>query len=377
VPVVLAEPTETRAPTDTPEPTQTPAPTDTPEPTPTATLEPPTAAPTVAGPPLGGGTGRIAFISNRDGLQFQVYTMNYDGTDVQQLTFDDNAKWSPEWTLGRLGPLALSGAFLAWNLDGSQLLYVAESAPGSSTLDLWVINADGSNPVNLTAPTRAGQVLGDDFHPAWCSDGTIAYTSIRNTSPQVFIMESIENRVQRNYSTARSNPIEYNPVFFPDCRRILLISTQNGDGELWRVFPSRGAQAQMWATFPSFPGANNENSYRVFLSELALQNVILDAAISPDGQYVAYTRRSAGGRDIVLTTVTDSQFTMRIQQVTNSRSDSQPQWSPDGKYIAFTSRRENNNEQVFRMLFTGNEQTNISNNEFRELSPAWQPTPLP
>jgi hypothetical protein len=59
-----------------------------------------------------GGGGRIAFISNRDGEFFQIYTMNPDGTDVQPLTTDPRNKWSPDWDLGRLG--TLPGGLLAW-----------------------------------------------------------------------------------------------------------------------------------------------------------------------------------------------------------------------------------------------------------------------
>ncbi|MCS6909689.1 MAG: protein kinase [Anaerolineales bacterium] len=370
VPATTAAPPATIAPTSTPlPPTATTAPTETPAP-PTPTEALPTASPTSSISAVAAG-GRIAFISNRDGQFFQIYTMNSDGSDVQQLTTDPRNKWSPEWTLGRLGPLP--GPLLTWSPDGTQLLYTAESVPGGP-IDLWVINADGTNPVNLTAPDRAGRPNENDFHPAWCSDGTIAFASIRNNYPQIFII-TLENRVPRNYSTTRSNVVEYNPLFFPDCRRMLVISTQNGGGELWRIFPSRAAQALMWAVFPAFPGPNNENSYRSFLSELPQGNVILDADLSPDGTRFVYTRESPGsiGRNIVATTVETSQLMMRFRQLTEGRSDSQPRWSPDGNYLVFTSRRAGGNPQIFRMTADGEEEVNLSNNSFTELGAAWQP----
>jgi len=358
-------------------------------PPPTATLTAPPATPTAAPPSatpteaatatLGaptpdpaatqiGGEGRLAFISNRDGRHFQVYTMRADGSDVRQLTFDERDKWRPEWQLGRLGPLP--GGLLAWGPDGAQLLYTAEVSPGGP-VDLWVVNADGSNQVNVTAPTRAGQPNENDYHPAWCSDGTIAFTSIRNSYPQVFIT-SLGDRTVRNYSTVRSNVVEYNPVFFPDCRRMLVISTQNGSGELWRIFPFNSAFATMWAQFP----AAGQFSYRTFLSELPQGNVILDAAVSPDGTLVAYTRSSPGatGRNIIVATVEDSQLTMKFQQLTEGRSDTAPQWSPDGKYIVFVSKRDGGNPQIFAMFSGGSDEVNLSVNSFTELSPVWQPS---
>ncbi|MGQ0602282.1 MAG: protein kinase domain-containing protein, partial [Anaerolineales bacterium] len=339
-------------------------PSQTPDEAATVTLVPPTPDPAAG---LLGGGGRLAFISNRDNQYFQVYTMMADGSDVQQLTFDERNKWSAEWQLGRLGPL--SGGLLAWSPDGAQLLYTAEVSPGGA-VDLWVINADGSNPVNLTAPTRAGQPNENDYHPVWCNDGAIAFTSIRNNYPQIFIT-TLDDRAARNYSTVRSNVVEYNPVFFPDCRRMLVISTQNGAGELWRIFPFNAAALQMWAQFPPV----GQFSYRSFLSELPQGNVIFDAALSPDGTLVAYTRSSPGsvGRNIVVATVEDSQLTMKFQQLTEARSDTAPQWSPDGKYLVFVSKRDGGNPQIFRMFSGGSDEVNLSANSFTELSPVWQP----
>jgi hypothetical protein len=345
---------------------------------PTETLAAPTpadiasttvAAPTAADPAAAqiGGGGRIAFISNRDGQHYQVYTMRPDGSDVQQVTFDDRDKWNPAWELGRLGPVA--GNMLAWSPDGTQILYTAEVAPGGP-VDLWVINADGSNPVNITAPTRAGAPNENDYHPVWCSDGTIAFSSIRNRYPQVFIT-NLNDRAVRNYSTTRSNVVEYNPMLFADCRRMLVISTQNGAGELWRIFPFNAAAAQMWLSFPPA----GQFSYRTFLSELPQGNVILDAALTPDGTLVAYTRESPGsvGRNIVVATVEDSQLKMKFQQLTESRSDTSPQWSPDSKYLVFVSKRDGGNAQIFRMFSGGSDEVNLSVNSATELSPVWQP----
>jgi Tol biopolymer transport system component len=153
---------------------------------------------------------------------------------------------------------------------------------------------------------------------------------------------------------------------------MLLISTQNGSGELWRMFPFRQAMAEMWATFPT---AGNY-SYRTFLTELTQGNVILDAALARDGTAVAYTRQGTGGvgNNIVVTTVEDSQFNMKFQQVTTSRSDTTPQWSPDGVYLVFATKRDGNPE-IYRTLAGGQEQINLTNNPATDIAPAWQPKP--
>ncbi|MBL8095728.1 MAG: protein kinase [Anaerolineales bacterium] len=348
--------------------------TSAPTPEPTETRVPPTVAPTAAASPTvsAAATGpRIAFISNRDGQYYQVYTMAADGSDVRQVTTDPSNKWSPDWQLGRLGDLP--GTQLAWSPDGQRIVYTAEVSPGGP-VDLWIVNADGTNPVNLTVPDRAGRPNEDDFQPVWCDGKTIFFTSIRNQYPQIFVIEA-DNRAPRNYSTTRSNVVEYNPTFFrSDCRRMLVISTQNGRGELWRVFPFPEVMQAMWDRFP----LSGQFSYRVFLSELPQNNIIVDADVSPDGLFVAYTRQSpsALGNNIMLTTVEDSPLKMSFTQLTDGHSDSSPRWSPDGKQIVFVSRRDGGGSQIYVMTSLGENEVNLSGiAEWDELSPVWGPAP--
>ncbi len=86
---------------------------------------------------------QIVFISSRSGLE-QVWTMDADGTDARQLTFDDNFK----------------GQVPDWSPDGSQIAYAAGD-PG----DILVMDADGSNQHVVVGGDS------DDFGPAWSPDG--------------------------------------------------------------------------------------------------------------------------------------------------------------------------------------------------------------
>ena len=76
-------------PAATPTPTPAPAAVATPTPTPVAT---PTATPTVAP-----ATGKIAFISDRDG-NGEVYVMNADGTGQTNLTNNPSDDFGPAWS---------------------------------------------------------------------------------------------------------------------------------------------------------------------------------------------------------------------------------------------------------------------------------------
>lgn len=94
-----------------------------------------------------GKNGKIAFT----GASGDVFTMNPDGTDVTQLTF-----------------LAANGGgtcCVAWSPDGRQLVFGATPDP-TSNMQLWLMNADGSN-------QRA--LLSEDFFfdsfPSFSPDG--------------------------------------------------------------------------------------------------------------------------------------------------------------------------------------------------------------
>ena len=304
-------------------------------PTETPTPEPPTDTPlpTVAGTPLGAGP-RIAFISNRDGKFYQIYTMNPDGSDVQQLTFDERNKWDPNWEF--------DGTQLAWSSDGRRLLYVADGG-GANGLDLWLMNADGTNQQDVT------QLTGDDYQPAWCDNDTLAYTSNRSQGVQQIWTLTFGER-PHNLSAEHNSPREWDAVWFPKCEALLFTTTVNGPLEIWRYFL-------------------DASSYRPVRSRAP--DIADEAALSPDGKFIAYTLRAPGANEIISGLLAD-RFT--DQQLTSSLGNSAAQWSPDGKWLVFISTRDGNRE-IYSMTSGGAAQTNLSRNSAVDTDPAWQPLP--
>ena len=76
-----------------------------------------------------GTDGRIAFMSGREGIEgvYNLFTMEPDGSDVQQLThFTDRAALRP-----------------AWSPDGTQVAFEERNA-ANTWRQIYVINADGT-----------------------------------------------------------------------------------------------------------------------------------------------------------------------------------------------------------------------------------------
>ena len=178
---------------------------------------------------------KIAFQSFRNGVNYQIYVMNADGSgqvNISNSTANDTQpSWSPDgskiafasdrdqagfpsvYVMSANGSnqtrLTSSGTgFLdqqpAWSPDGMQLAF---SSTRDSTVVMWqldtlgqpkllinkevyVMNADGSSQVRLT------NIMGNDDSPVWSPDGTkIVFRSDRDRnccdpSEQVWVMNA-------------------------------------------------------------------------------------------------------------------------------------------------------------------------------------------
>jgi len=173
--------------TETPTLTYTLTPTNTPKPTHTPTLtNTPTLTPTHTATPIGGGGGKIAFVSEREG-DFAIYVMNADGSDVTCLTDNPSGDFHP-----------------AWSPDGRKIAF---ESGRDGLYDIYVMNADGSDVTRLTNNP------GRDFHYAWSPDGRkIAFVSSRDGNREIYMMNADGSDVTR----LTNNPADdWFPVWQP------------------------------------------------------------------------------------------------------------------------------------------------------------------
>lgn len=167
---------------------------------------------------------RIVFTSMRDG-DLDIYTMNADGTNVKRLTSE----------LGYDG-----GPF--WSYDGKQIVFRAyhpetetqksdykkllqQNLIRPTTLELWVMNADGSNKRQITHNGKA------NFGPYFFPDGK-----------RVIFSSNIDDPRGRNFDLYMINVdgsglerLTYNdtfdgfPMFSPDGKKIVFASNRNAE----------------------------------------------------------------------------------------------------------------------------------------------------
>ena len=159
---------------------------------------------------------QIAFTSNRTG-NLEIWLMNADGTNPVQLTGVDGLPpiGGPD---GPPQPSGFDRFEPAWSPDGSKIAYTSEEE-GDGT-EIFVMNADGTNPVSITDDPR------DDFEPSWSPDGTKIAFAARDddfTQGDVWVM----NTDGTNPVNLTNHPIDDDePVWAPDGTKIAFTSNR-------------------------------------------------------------------------------------------------------------------------------------------------------
>ena len=167
---------------------------------------------------------RIAFASYRDKKvknfipTYEIYVMNADGGNPQNLTNDRNEDWYPSWS-----PDGKRIAFMSLR-DG----HIIDVAP---TYEIYVMDADGGNPQNLTND------LNDDRYPSWSPDSKrIVFTAERpghfrskfGITDEIYVMDA-DGKNQQRLTENRKN--DWFPSWSPDGERIAFAADRKGDSE--------------------------------------------------------------------------------------------------------------------------------------------------
>lgn len=271
-------------------------------------------------------TYRIAFASH-DGNDFEIFTVNPDGSDLIQITDNDYDDWGATWSPNReqlafrstrsglpvIYVMDADGtnverisdsklyvgnpyyqATMSWSPDGSQLVY---SANLNGNWDIWVSNLNNGQLMRLT------NEISEDSHPDWSPDGSqIVFNSDRDGLFEIYTMNIDGTNVTR--LTHNQEAIVIFPRWSPNGDEIVFFTNSLEDGSQADIFIMN----------------THCNNIRQLTTHSAIDRV---ATYSPDGQSIVFRSERDGDSDIY----TMNLNTGRIQPVSfNSQMDMSPDW---------------------------------------------------
>jgi Tol biopolymer transport system component len=263
-------------------------------------------------------TGKIAFTSYRDGVNGDIYTMNHDGSNVNQLTHDPAEDHSP-----------------VWSPDGSKIAFVSNRTGDS---EIYVMNADGNDQTRLTTLNRS-------YQPRWSPDGTrIVFYSRQDNNNIVYTMNPDGSGL---FPVTDPQMSADNPYWLPDGSKIAFSSTRSIPG-IYTIYPDGTNQTLLLET-----------------------NLMGWFAISPDGRRIAISKgsESSFNFDLYIYSIT----TEKLERITHTQyNHNSVDWSPDGNFLVFHSNRDDiSNFEIYTMNIFGSDITNLTQHADADSLPNW------
>ena len=317
---------------------------------------------------------RIAFRSERGGGG--LFVMGSTGESVKRLAdFGYNPSWSPD---GR--EIAVSTGI--WS----------EVASRSGKGELWAIDVSSGARRRIETP-------GDAVQPRWSPHGQrIAYWSVSSAGQRdVFTVAAAGGGA---VAVTTDAAIDWDPVWSPDGRRLTFSSDRGGTMNLWRVELDEAGGTVLgppvplsvpsgWAGHASLSGDGRTLAYanrevRTTLMRVALDPVrgrvsgaaavvlrgsleLRDQALSPDGEWIAFT--TSGREDLFVVRADGTGFRQLTDDAFRDRGVT---WSPDGRRLAFYSNREDS-YQAFTVRPDGSELKRVTALPGGLTFPSWSP----
>ncbi|PXF57824.1 MAG: hypothetical protein C4B59_14510 [Candidatus Methanogaster sp.] len=258
--------------------------------------------------------------------------------------------------------------------------------------DIWVMDADGSNKVQLTTNTS------DDITPSWSPDGNkIVFSSDRSGNCDIWVMTLGRTIVQDITFLTDAPEMEFFPVWTADGSQIMYLfqrvawsdrdsyimnadgsgkeRTYTGEGMLsWLSDLSPdGTELLIAKCFGYFYDVYKVNISDGTLTPLAADSskVESDAYWSPDGSKIVYQQRN---RDSVHHLwLMDSDGSNKQQLGTSYNIGYGKDWSPDGSKIIYCAKDGNDKCDLWMIDADGTNQVQITDTPYREGWPSFSP----
>jgi TolB protein len=260
---------------------------------------------------------KVAFVGTATG-QKEIYTADYDGFNVRQITADKSIALLPRWSP-----------------DGQKLMFVSYRGGGGPVL--YMKELDSGSLKRISA--REGLNIGS----SWAPDGTkLATTLSMDGNPDIYTIDPngrILARLTKNWG------IDVSPSFSPNGKKLAFVSNRSGSPQIYVRDLGGGTEERL-----TFEGNYNTSPAWSILNR------------------IVYTSMNQGRFDLFTINPDGTQ----PRQLTEDQGNNEdPCWSPDGRYIMFSSSREGDGYHLYIMTANGQNQRRVSFAKGQQTSPSW------
>lgn len=216
--------------------------------------------------------------------------------------------------------------------------------------DIYVMNEDGTNWINLTESTMVG-----DGWPSWSPDGTkIAFVSVRDLSPNIYLRNADGSReMMLTHNTKANVFVGGHTSWSPDGGRLVFDFCDTDVYVSCEIYLIR---------------ADGSDQIRL------TNNQFHDGgpSWSPEGSRISFESNRDGNNEIYVMDIDGGHL---IRLTNNDASDYSSSWSQDGKQIAYTSCSSNESEscEIYVMNADGSQPIRLTDNNAWECCTTWSP----
>jgi Tol biopolymer transport system component len=289
---------------------------------------------------MSGNGGGVLAYASMQNSNVQIYLINADGTKPTQLTVGGQGGVEP-----------------SWSPDGKKLVFQNNG--------LWI--ADITSGVVSVLPTPTTMENRWRVKPAWSPDGEwIAFNNENGTLGDIYLIKPDGTDLRRLTYTADISR-DGNLVWSPDSKAIAFSADRDGNIEIYVLNVAEVLNGSQ---------AGKQRQLTPTTNASGMKNLV--SSWSPDGSRIVFSSNRDGNSEIY---VMDSDGNNLVRLTDNPASDKEPAWSPDGNRIAFSTDR-NGSFDIYVMSverFLGGIGTpavqRVTTSPSEEMVPVWRPVP--